>query len=214
MPGFKYASFISYRHGQSQIKRTFIERFERALVNELDLLRDEGVFVDKDRLDGGDFYNVALTRAIYESATLIVIYQPNYFDPLHPYCAREYRGMCALEDKRLGFLPGEKEKRHGLIIPVALRGFEDIPAELRSCRQCENFSKFMLMDEELPKHPDYAPRIRKIAEYIDARCRELKDAAVPFEDVDTFQLPDEEETRQWISGLNLSRVRFPTAVKA
>jgi hypothetical protein len=159
-------------------------------------------------------YNVALARAVYESATLIVIYQPNYFDPMHPYCAREYRGMSALEFKRLALLPDDEERQHGLIIPVVLRGFESIPPELKGCRQCEDFTKFMLMDQELPKHPQYAPRIRVIAEYIHARCDKLEDAAVPFEEAETFQLPSEEETRQWIIGLNLSRARFPTGEKA
>ena len=56
MPGFKNATFISYRHGQSQIKQKFIEDFQRALSNELELLRNEAVFVDKDRLEAGDLY--------------------------------------------------------------------------------------------------------------------------------------------------------------
>jgi len=30
VPGFKYSSFISYRHGQGEIKQRFIEQFQRA----------------------------------------------------------------------------------------------------------------------------------------------------------------------------------------
>jgi hypothetical protein len=95
MPGFQYSCFISYRHGQGDIKQRFIEEFHRALTAELELLRNERAFVDMERLKGGDFYNEALARALYESATLVLIYQPNYFDTQHPYCAREYRG-CVL----------------------------------------------------------------------------------------------------------------------
>jgi hypothetical protein len=101
MSCFNYSSFISYRHGQSDIKQRFIQEFHRALSGELELLRNEETFVDTERLKGGDFYNEALSRAMYESATLILIYQPNYFDLQYPYCAREYLAMRALEAERL-----------------------------------------------------------------------------------------------------------------
>src|SRR5437879_13688476 len=118
MPAFRYASFISYRHGQSQIKQRFVEEFNRALSDELELLRNEKVYVDMARLQGGDFYNDALAHALYESATLVLIYQPNYFDVTHPYCAREYRTMRALEQGRLSHVHDTGEERPGLIIPI------------------------------------------------------------------------------------------------
>jgi hypothetical protein len=122
MPGFQHSCFISYRHGQSDVKQRFIEEFYVALSGELEMLRNEKPFVDKERLKGGDFYNDALARALYESATLILIYQPNYFDAEHTYCAREYRAMCALERERLRLFANAKDRDHGLIIPVVLRG--------------------------------------------------------------------------------------------
>jgi hypothetical protein len=106
MPPFKYSCFISYRHGQGYIKQRFIEELHRALADELELLRGQPVYVDKDRLQGGDFYNEALARSVYESATQIIVYQPDYFDLSHPYCAREYRAMRSLESERLPLLAG------------------------------------------------------------------------------------------------------------
>lgn len=132
---FRYSCFISYRHGQGQIKRRFVEEFHRALSAELELLRNEEVFLDKERLNGGDFYNEALARAIYESATLIVVYQPNYFDLQNPYCAREYRGMRALESRRLALIPHVEDRNHGLIIPIVLRGEDSVPL---SCSLFDN----------------------------------------------------------------------------
>ena len=152
---------------------------ERALSGELELLRNEGLFVDKERLKGGDFYNDALARALYESATLIVVYQPNYFDAQHAYCAREYRGMCSLERQRLALSRHAEDRDHGLIIPLILRGERDIPNDLAARRHYADFSRFMLLDEELSKHPDYAPKIREIAEYINARCQCLDGSSVP-----------------------------------
>jgi hypothetical protein len=117
--------------------------------------------------------------------------------------------MCALEGQRLALLPNAQERNHGLIIPVVLRGEGNLPPELTGLRHYEDFSRFMLMDEDLSKHPHYAPRIRHIANYINARCQSLDAAGVPFDGVGAFRLPDEDETRQWIDGLNLSGVGFP-----
>jgi hypothetical protein len=119
MSCFNYSSFISYRHGQSDIKQRLIQEFHRALSGELELLRNEETFVDTERLKGGDFYNEALSRAMYESATLILIYQPNYFDLQYPYCAREYLAMRALEAERLALLPNaDLVGETALLIPV------------------------------------------------------------------------------------------------
>lgn len=69
----------------------------------------------------------------------------------------------------------------------------------------------MLLDEDLARHPHYAPKIRTIAEYVASRCSSLEAASSSFTDADTFQLPNEIETREWIQGLNLQRASFPGA---
>lgn len=122
MAHFKHASFVSYRHGQSTLKHTFIEQFTAGVSAELEALRGEKLYVDAERLKGGDFFNDGLARAVYESATMIIIYQPNYFDVDHPYCAREYRAMCELELERLACFADVRERDHGLILPVVFRG--------------------------------------------------------------------------------------------
>src|ERR1700733_3353712 len=171
VPWFKHSAFISYRHGQRAIKQRFIREFHDALSAQLELLRAEGVCVDFDRLNGGDFYNEALARSVYESVCMVVIFQPNYFDETHPYCAREYRAMCGLEKERLVLLPEGEERHHGLIVPCILRGESAIPPEISAHRHYEDFSKFMLVDEELGQHPLYAPKIRGLANYIHQRCQ-------------------------------------------
>jgi hypothetical protein len=67
----------------------------------------------------------------------------------------------------------------------------------------------MLLDEDLAKHPQYAPKIRSIAEYVDARCNCLATAHVPFDDADNYQLPNEDEIRQWVRALQLPIAAFP-----
>src|SRR5215475_6616902 len=98
------ACFISYRHGQYELMRQFTADLCAALRSELEpMLHGCGVYVD-DRLMGGDLYSVALARNLYESATMVMVYTPTYFDAEHPYCAREYTAMIALEQERLSRL--------------------------------------------------------------------------------------------------------------
>lgn len=41
------------------------------------------VLVDWERLQGGDFYNEALTLALCESVCMVVVFTPTYFDKEH-----------------------------------------------------------------------------------------------------------------------------------
>lgn len=211
MAHFKYASFVSYRHGQSTLKQAFIEQFTTGVSAELEALRGEKLYVDFERLKGGDFFNEGLARAIYESATMIVIYQPNYFDIDHPYCAREYRGMCGLESQRLANLPVAEDRDHSLLVPVIYRGERELPVELRNTRQCHDFSQFTLVGRELSRHRNYAPKLREIAEYIHERCRTLDTNNVQFPESDVFQLPTDQEVCEWMQGQVLPRPKFPIA---
>ena len=211
MAHFKHASFVSYRHGQSTLKQAFIEQFTAGVSAELEALRDEKLYVDVERLTGGDFFNDGLARAVYESATMIIVYQPNYFDISHPYCAREYRGMCELERERVAGLADPQERNHSLIIPVIYRGERELPADLRDKRQYHDFSAFTLVGRGLSRHREFAPKLREIAEYIHERCCALEVNDVLFADAETFRLPSNEEACQWMQGLNLPRPKFPIA---
>jgi hypothetical protein len=206
---FKNACFLSYRHGQRSLKQRFIREFHDALSSELELLRDEEVYVDWERLEGGDFYNEALARALYESACLVAVYQANYFDLKHSFCAREYRAMCELETERLDLLPRPEDRNHSLIIPVILRGENSVPSEITSRRQYHDFSKFMLVDEELARHPLYAPKIREISQYIHERCCLLENAAIREDGGDTFRLPDQDAIKPWLERITPPQAPFP-----
>src|SRR5215510_8791933 len=88
---FKYSCFISYCHGKEDLVRTFIEELKKALKRHLDAYLDEGVYIDEERLRGGDLYNEKLAEAICQSVCMIVVYMPKY--ERHPYCLREYAAM-------------------------------------------------------------------------------------------------------------------------
>ena len=61
-------------------RERFIRELDTGLAAELELLRNEGVYVDYERLNGGHFIEANLARAIYESACMVMIYHPTYFD--------------------------------------------------------------------------------------------------------------------------------------
>jgi hypothetical protein len=103
---FKHACFISYRrHEQSELSERFIADLCSAVRNELAVLLDEDLYIDRERLRGGAFFNPALADALCKSVCMIVVYTPTYFSREHLYCAREYLAMEKLEKTRLAGSP-------------------------------------------------------------------------------------------------------------
>ena len=207
---FKYSCFISYRHGQSKLAERIIDDLSTALWNELELLTNKKIYVDKLRLKGGDFYNDELARALCESACMIMVFTPTYFDRGNPYCAREFKAMEALEALRLSALEDLGGKKIGFIIPIIFRGEDFLPSEIRDKRQYYNFGEFLLSDVEISKHPRYAKTIQEIAKTV-FEIDQVVDALPqdPCKGCDTFSLPPPEEVLSWLSKLKPVSLAFP-----
>lgn len=207
----KNACFISYRHGQYELMKEFTTDFCAALRSELEpMLHRGGVYLDHDRLQGGDLYNHQLAKNLYESATMIMVYTPTYFDAEHPYCAREYTAMVALEQHRLSRLRGTGRGDHGLIIPIVLRGARYLPEEIKKRRQYHDFEGFQLGSRRLSRHPRFAPVIREIAAYICDRYQELRELPDEmFQGGEQFSLPDESEIAPFLNTRVEFKLPFP-----
>lgn len=205
------ACFVSYRHGQYELMKEFTADFCTALCSELEPMLDGGgVYLDNERLRGGDFYNDALTRNLYESATMVMLYTPTYFHQEHTYCAREYKAMEALERERLSRLGLVSDTNHGLIIPVVLRGLKHLPEEIRRSRKCYDFESFQLGGRRLSRHPRFAPAIREIATYVYDRYRELRELPEEaFSGGDRFSLPDDCEIGPFLQVAAGFKMPFP-----
>ena len=93
-------------------------------------------------------------------------------------------------------------QRRGLIIPIVFRGERYVPDEIRQHRRYYSFEEFQLSDVEISRHPNYAPKIREIAEYITDRYKAL--SLLP-NDVcrvcSEFKLPSEDEIKLWLDGV-------------
>ena len=205
------ACFISYRHGQHDLIRCFIDDFHTALSSELEpMLGGQPVYLDRERLQGGDFFPRGLARNLYESATMIMVYTPTYFDIEHSYCAKEYKAMEALEAVRLASLGSLSTREHGLIIPVILRGEQHLPTEIKQSRHFYNFDGFLLGGPRISRHHRFAEMMRQIASYVCDRVAELTrlDGEL-FATADTFCLPTDEDIAPFLSKLPVFRLPFP-----
>jgi len=202
----QYSCFISYRHSQDDIVQDLVT----SLGTELGRWLDMEVYVDKGRLKGGDFFNNELAKALCESVCLIVVYTPTYFSKHHSYCAREYRAMEQLEEQRLHTLGLPQNKQHGLIIPIVYRGDKKLPESIKNERQYYLFEAFQISGRDNLENPEYAEKIKEIAEYIEERCEELR---VVEEEVcascDTFDFPAEHDISDWLESMLPPQPKLP-----
>ncbi len=133
---FQYACFISYRHGQGELIKDFIEELTTAIENRLGLLGHPlKVFVDKERLKPSYSVDPGLAEAICKSVCMIVVYNNGYFDTNSPFCAREFCAMVDLEGERLR--SKKLPKKLNLIIPILLRHPEKLPSEIFDRNPCD-----------------------------------------------------------------------------
>jgi hypothetical protein len=215
---FEHACFISYRHHeQSRIAERFIDDLCSALRNELALQMDEDLYVDRQRMRIGTVFNEALAGALCRSVCMVLIYTPTYFSRQHLYCAREFKAMEAIEDRRLSRLPGRDRREHGLILPVVLRGMSSLPEMLSSRRHCYNFERFSLTSRTLARNKTFEAEVREMAEVILHRKRLLETVGTDLTgDCDEFSFPSEELVRPWIeeisaAGMTVAQLPFRAA---
>jgi hypothetical protein len=192
---FQYACFVSYPHGQFELMASFIEQLKSALDAYLDPLLDEQVYIDRQRLQPGYRYNEELAKAICQSVCMVVVYSPKY--ERHEYCVREYEAMVKLEESRRTML-GPAGRGRGFIIPVILRGGDDIPPRIREHVHYTDFSRFTLATPRLASNPEYVGEIQKIAQVIYDHYRAFADrGANPCADCEAFALPSPSAVAGW-----------------
>jgi hypothetical protein len=199
----KYSCFISFRHGDALLQG-MVEQLEEALKIELQTLTAKPVYIDS-QVKVGDFYNQALAIALCQSACMVMVYVPTYFDESKTYCAREYKAMLSLEQERLQFLSQRIGQTiaplssQGLIFPVVFRGLDALPAEIKNYRAYYDFTSFSLGSRRISKNPRFNLQITRMADAIASRCKDLETLPeTSFDRCDQFALPDETEVVDWI----------------
>ena len=127
---------------------------------------------------------------------MVMIYQPNYFDLQHPYCAREYLAMEQLETRRRTAVG--TPTHDGLIIPVIFRGLDTLSQEIIHHRQYEDFSSFLLHDADLLRHPHFSVRVSRMADYIYKQCGLYEGVPAEFSAPESFRFPEEADAIEWM----------------
>jgi hypothetical protein len=202
----KYSCFVSYCHGQHEVINGFVTQLKQALKSYLELYLDEEVYIDEERLKPGYQFNEELSKAICQSVCMIVVYSPTY--EKHSYCLREFAAMEYLENARWSLL-GSSDKP-GLIIPIILRGKDDLPPRIKSCTHYSDFSQFTLATTRLSKNPKYVKEIEKIVDVIYEHYKTFSNPNVDVCSVcESFEIPPEEDVLPWREQQKFSVSPFP-----
>lgn len=201
---FENSCFISCCHGQHDLTRDFVTQVKSVFESCLEPYFDQGVYIDEARLQPGYHYNEELSRAIYQSLCMIVVYTPKY--ATHSYCLREFLAMRMLEEKRLNFLE-DRSINMGMIIPIIFRDDVGHRSKIRSFIEDEiqycDFSKFSLTDMKITDNPGYVRKIDETAKEMSKLYQKFEDCGTdPCCDCSSFRLPLEEEVEPWKGKLN------------
>lgn len=193
-----WSSFISYRHTTEYKGRTYVARLVKELKAELEFSVSKDVYID-ERMKGGEYYPEHLAINLCQSVCMVALYWPTYFSIEHPFCSREFHAMETLERKRLALLKDPLEKTKGLIIILALRGFDEIPQRVQAQRLCKNFEHYMTV-ANLRSNREFQREIQEVATYIAERVRAFEAVTPdPFGSCGDFRLPPTKKIEPWIA---------------
>jgi len=198
-----YPCFISFRHFDDAISEAFINQFVDCLKGYLNPLVGKDPFVDFKRMEPGYSLQPALANALCNSACMVVIWSPQYFNEEHLWCAMEYKAMIELEKKRLSLLPAHEQFKK-LIIPVIYKGSKYYPADLEDSTLYLNLEKFSLYETEMIKNKNFATEIERLANYIYDRIRVFnKITPAPWGNCGQFQLPSKQDAIDFVQNMNI-----------
>src|SRR5262249_24544800 len=185
--GFKYACFLSYS-ARSEFVRDFVNRFHRALSNELELLTERPIFFDRDSLVGTEVFEREMAAALVRSACYIIFCTPTFFT--ESWTRRELEAMRILVERRRGFFT--QSKSPGMILPVVLRGGPTdlgLPPFLQTIQYLD--LSHVMSGPNWFRSKAGQQRIRNIAEFVFENCKEAERAPEAFADWENFVLPPE-----------------------
>lgn len=211
---FKYSCFVSYPGTKRQEMRDFIDAIKRELEYKIDPFLDEEVFIDQERLKGGDFYNEVLAQALCHSLCMIMVFTPKYFNKNHLFCVREYKAMERIEQVRFTQLNLQRQSKFGLIIPIIYRGPRYFPQEIKSKRHYYDFSAPNLTGASIGQNEKCVTALNEIAERIYEIyqiCHNNGDDL--FAGCNQFRLPTENEVKHWQKQVQAGPMPFPDFVE-
>jgi len=200
--GLKYSCFVSYPNARDENDQWWIEatisNFWKALHAELSVNALESPYIDREKLTLGANFEVSLQQALCGSACMVMIYMPTYFDPNNIFCAREFRAMEKLEELRLAKVSRDLTEGQRLILPVVIRGQDDLPEYVFGARHYHPMWAHNHLEEKSIKKKKYQREVMKIVRCIRDICSVMRRNPDLFEDCDQFRLPAKTEVAGWL----------------
>jgi len=182
---FEYSSFISWARAEGETGTRFVRSLHSALSQEIELRVGKPVYLDEQRLAGGELFEPALASAMCRSATWVLVFTPRYLE--QEFCQREYAAMEELERRRREALGRQLSREDGLIVPVLFRGEDDeVPERLRTGPHYLDFRGYTLVEPRIERNRKYVGQIVRLAGRI-ARLAKLD--ADGAHDCATYTLP-------------------------
>jgi hypothetical protein len=182
----RYGCFFSYAHGRHELMNTFKDALADAIRCYLEPYFDneDELFIDTEKLGGGDDIDGRIARALCESVTMILIYTPKY--EAHGYTRREHAAMRLLEAERSSWYPMPSH----LIIPVIMTMHPNtLPPQITDSSLYVDFSHFTMATSDLKSNPDFLPDIQKIVTRIVTHYQYQKMYMPADHDCNQFVLP-------------------------
>lgn len=195
---FEYACFISYARGKQKLMNRLTEKIIESLEDFLDFYFDKEVYIDREQLKPGCYFDEELGEAICKSICMIVIYSPKYAS--HEYCLREYTAMEKVQAQRIKLLDGKKRKKKGMIIPVIISGkIEELPEKIKdNVHICDLRGYTINSDREIKFDEECMNRIKSVAEVINDVNKSFKGIDPLCLKCASFKVPSVEEIKPWI----------------
>jgi hypothetical protein len=196
---FEHSCFISYCHDEGIVMERLMKQVEDGLNSALGLyIKGKKVFTDKN-LQPGDDFKKKLAKAICQSVCLIPIYTPSYEES--DFCLREFAMMEKIEEKRMQLLGKKATTDERMIIPIIIRGKNDLPSKIADNIHFCDCTSISLSDFlcDISNHPVFLDKLDEIAKVIHRNYKN-------FEEIDASKICDslelsKEEILPWRSYL-------------
>jgi hypothetical protein len=206
---FKYSCFISYRQNPEDKRHQLVvtkiyEEIKRILSYE-----NKEVFLDRNSLKKGDNLEKVIPHSLCNSAFLVVIYTPNYFDKNNLWCAREYLAMLQLENDRLKKWGLQYDGSHQLIIPIICRYRDRLPLDIQD-RLYYDLIQLTSGQQRFYQTNEFLKTMEDLANTILRRCDQFDNLEDSCTQCNEYKLPGDEETKKWIeSSIDNAHQPFP-----
>jgi len=165
--GYKFNVFISYKRSKlydEWVRDSFYPLLEECLAESLAAFNmDEGIFIDRDKLRGGEDWKKKIKNALATSRCLVCLLSPRYF---HSFCCRYEYSVIYNRQKKLGYQT--EKKPECLIVPFKINDGDHFSPTVKDIQyyDCRKFARSSKAFKESVRHLEFEDKMMEWAENI------------------------------------------------